>query len=547
MIFLTPVFFCLAVALASVADLTANADRLRARGKFSDALAEYSKALRQDPDNYLVLFKRGAAYMGMDGKELAAISDFSKVLAIRPGFEGALTQRAKLELKLGDLDAALRDAEQIAMGKAEGIKKDVEETKLSIEGARKALEAGALEECTQVATRGLKLSTGNAQLRLIREQCHLKSGNIRGALVDLSSLEAYGAKKERFESYVKSAKLLYYVFHEYDNALSHIQRCLRFDMDNKPCQNAFREIKQFEKKTGGSFAGLPSAEKEFPATHKVWAQAIALATEEKVDEIRNSVKEAYKELGLALDAETHSSLVMGLDETLCVAFYNAKKYKNPMAAKYCDRVLAREHPNSPAVNAEIKAHLLKVEGLIEDGDDFDAALAELNKALEIHADHPQLTAKVHEVQMLAQRAKSKDYYKVLGLARSATDREIRAAYREKSRQYHPDKYRGDMTPDQVDRKMAEVNEAYEVLSTPELKARFDRGDDPNSTDQPQQHAHHHQHAGGPFQHQFRGGQHGGGGMNQEDIFKMFFRQQQAQQQGQHRQQQPPRQKRGRRP
>lgn len=46
--------------------------------------------------------------------------------------------------------------------------------------------------------------------------------------------------------------------------------------------------------------------------------------------------------------------------------------------------------------------------------------------------------------------------------------------------YHPDKYRGDLGKDEVEKKMASINEAYEVLSNPELKERFDRGDDPNS-------------------------------------------------------------------
>lgn len=42
--------------------------------------------------------------------------------------------------------------------------------------------------------------------------------------------------------------------------------------------------------------------------------------------------------------------------------------------------------------------------------------------------------------------------------------------------------------------MASINEAYEVLSNPELRARFDRGDDPNSHEQPQFHH------GSPFGH-----------------------------------------------
>lgn len=55
--------------------------------------------------------------------------------------------------------------------------------------------------------------------------------------------------------------------------------------------------------------------------------------------------------------------------------------------------------------------------------------------------------------------------------------------------------------------MAAINEAYEVLSNPELKARFDRGDDPNSHEQQQ---HPFQQGGNPFGGGFPGGFPGGG-------------------------------------
>ena len=69
-----------------------------------------------------------------------------------------------------------------------------------------------------------------------------------------------------------------------------------------------------------------------------------------------------------------------------------------------------------------------------------------------------------------------------------------------------------MTPEDAQKKMAAVNEAYEVLSDPELKERFDRGDDPNNNEQQQGHPF----QGSPFggqQFMFRqgGGFPGGGG------------------------------------
>lgn len=63
----------------------------------------------------------------------------------------------------------------------------------------------------------------------------------------------------------------------------------------------------------------------------------------------------------------------------------------------------------------------------------------------------------------------------------ADERQIKSAYRRASKLYHPDKAaKMGFTKEEAEKKMAALNEAYEVLSDPELRARFDRGDDPNS-------------------------------------------------------------------
>jgi len=65
----------------------------------------------------------------------------------------------------------------------------------------------------------------------------------------------------------------------------------------------------------------------------------------------------------------------------------------------------------------------------------------------------------------------KDYYEILGVARTATPEEIRSAFRKKAREYHPD-----VAKDKVKgaEKFKEVNEAYEVLSDPAKRAKYDQ-------------------------------------------------------------------------
>ena len=99
----------------------------------------------------------------------------------------------------------------------------------------------------------------------------------------------------------------------------------------------------------------------------------------------------------------------------------------------------------------------------------------------------------------------RDYYEVLGVSRGASDDEIKKAYRKTAKKYHPD-----LNPDnpEAEAKFKECNEAYEVLSDPQKKARYDQfgfaGVDPNYG------------AG-----QGAGG-FGGGFGGFEDIFSSFF-------------------------
>jgi curved DNA-binding protein len=64
----------------------------------------------------------------------------------------------------------------------------------------------------------------------------------------------------------------------------------------------------------------------------------------------------------------------------------------------------------------------------------------------------------------------KDYYKILGVEKSADEKEIKKAYRRLARQYHPDVNSGDKA---AEARFKEINEANEVLSDPEKRQKYD--------------------------------------------------------------------------
>lgn len=93
----------------------------------------------------------------------------------------------------------------------------------------------------------------------------------------------------------------------------------------------------------------------------------------------------------------------------------------------------------------------------------------------------------------------RDYYEILGVSKSSSEAEIKKAYRKLAIKYHPDKNPDDKAAEE---KFKEAAEAYEVLSNPEKKQRYDQFG--------------HAGMGGAA-----GGGFGGGGMNMDDIFSQF--------------------------
>jgi DnaJ family protein C protein 3 len=469
----------------------------------------FDVAIQRDPDNYLTIFQRGATYLSL-GKNAQASRDFDKVLTIKPNFEGALLQRAKIKSRNADWNSARED--YAAAGKTDGPEiAQLEEAQGAASLAAAAEKASDWEGCVSHAGVAIMVASTSLGLRQMRARCRFERGEVLEGVSDLA--HAVQISPGSTEPYLQMSAMLFYSVGDMEKGMEQIRKCLHSDPDSKACSklyrqekqadkvmkqiNAFKEKRQFNNAVkllvgAGEKSGLIQDVKE------------AVASGKKLGRIhKNSPDELYSsliELACELYTDVLSDHTPRIVNQLTASQMNNKKRALP----YCTETL-NLNPNSlPALLSKAQREF--------DAEEYEECIRTLNHAKEHHPSAARIGQLHQKAQMHLKRSKTKDYYKVLNVPNDADDRTIKRQYRTLTKQYHPDKAVSQgVSKEQAEKKMAEINEAYEVLSDPELRARFDRGDDPNSQEQQGQPFH-----GSPFGYggggqQFFFQQGGGGG------------------------------------
>lgn len=454
-----------------LSSLIASAKTYLAAGSPRDALIYFDAAVSRDPTNYITIFQRGAAYLSL-GKSSQAFDDFDRVLQLKPDFENALLQRARLRANTADWEGALEDLEK-AGKKTSSEYTELQEARDAAAHARDAEQHSVWEACVNYANVAVLKAGSSLALRQTRAHCRFEKGDIEEGISDLAHV--LHISPSLVEPYLQMSYMLFYSLGDQERGISQIRKCLHFDPDSKPCNRLYRKEKKLLKQLQKLQDVIDS---------RKFTNAINLLVgvgDERglLDDVTGDVKEA-KEAGRihpAAPSNLHGLLV----ERTCEAYREAHMPKR--ASPYCSKALEVNPSSLPALLFKSQAAL--------DEERFDDAINMLNTAKEHHPGSKDVQSLLQKAHILLKRSKQNDYYKVLGVSRDADDRTIKRAYRQLTKQHHPDKAKSQgVTKEEAEKKMATINEAYEVLSDPELKARYDSGDDPND---------HESQRGNPFQ------------------------------------------------
>ncbi|GAA5821864.1 hypothetical protein JCM11251_004752 [Rhodosporidiobolus azoricus] len=540
-----------------LAQLLSLAQQSLASGKSHDALALYDHVLERDPQDFATLYKRATVRLatGQLGK---AKEGFLEVLAVRE-YEQAHLQLAKIQAKLAEyqearneLDTFLRAAKEKEGGldkeikEAEKLRDQVLTAQKELAAADKAFSSTPpnLDRCLASSSAALQVSPQSLHLRLLRADCALLAHDFPSAIGDLS--RASSITPTLPAHLLVRIALLSSLFTDNglsvpSDALLPLKRCLSADPDSKTCAKPLKALKKLEKELSRlrnwvdagrwteaavSIAGSSSKEGVLPVVKNLLtAYQQPIGRNAKAEE--SPLPSAERDPTLHI----HSPLLQQLTSLLCRSYVQTGSRK---ATAACDASLELDQEDTWGLVGKSEA-LMKAE-------EYEEAVRVLTAAFEATGRSDRVVLeKLQKAQRLLKQSKNKDYYKILGVSRDADAKTIKRAYRKATLKAHPDKEGGS------EEKMAELNQAYEVLSNPELRARFDAGDDPNDPTSGQGGGNPFGGgggfpfgaggAGGPIFFQQSGGG-GGGGMPFEQFFgggqqgggQQFFRQGGGQQQ-----------------
>ncbi|KAJ2080724.1 hypothetical protein H4R24_002866 [Coemansia sp. RSA 988] len=453
-------------------DYINEANSLLLRGKYRDAIRSYDTAIEKDPQNYLTYFKRATTLLTIN-RYPSAIRDFTRAIELRPDFEQAYYQRARAYAKEGSYSKAKVDLDKISDGGSTNLLEKTEKLKEAVATAQEmvgqlelAIRDKKYSECIKAASVAIRISPLDTSTIKTRASCRIAEGDLEGASADLGRLVRIHPGDLETQNLL--ADMHFLGLNETERGLEHVRACLKSDPDNKECKATYMRLRALDRKL--TKLNEDRAKSKWNTCNR------AVAPLSNKDGLLGEVDDMYASFVLAADipATLPSKLATHLAGIACEGYSHTKKWGQVL--KYCKRVLEADPEDADALGYQFDAQL-------ESGQ-LDQALGTLDRLEQVAtAESGSIRQRMQERRIKLERMKHaasrKDYYKILGISRDATQTEVKKAFRKLAHQWHPDRYRGDLPKDQVESKMADINQAYEVLMDEETRARYDQGHDPN--------------------------------------------------------------------
>lgn len=427
---------------------TINAEEYKAAGNkffkikdYPQAIKEYSKAIEADPSNATYYSNRAAALMSAN-RFIEALEDCKTADELDPNNMKILLRLGRLYTSLGRPDEALAMFDSIDPPATAKDKQAALTMQKHLRQAEEVISSGGAGSMAIYALNEAERGLGSGVDRprkwtLLRGEAHLKMGNAN-ALGEAQNvaMSLLRNNNQDPEALVLRGRILY-AQGENEKAIQHFRQALNCDPDYKEAVKWLRMVQKLERmKEEGNGA--------FKAGR--FQQAIDIYS--KTLEVDPS------------NRNTNSKVLQ--NRALCYT-----RIKNwTLAITDCDKALELDPSYTKARKTRAKA-------LGESGN-WEEAAREFKAIHDANPNEPGIARDIRNAELELKKSKRKDYYKILGIEKDATEQEVKKAYRKLAIIHHPDKNPGD---DEAAERFKEIQEAHETLSDSQKRARYDSGED----------------------------------------------------------------------
>lgn len=377
-----------------------------------------------------------------DGQYLAALNDSYRANELDPNNPKILVRMARILTSLGRAEEALSTFEKM---QPPASAKDIAPAKAMLQhiavaddalrhGTTGSMALHALDQAERLMGYG---APKPRKWQLMRAEAYLKMGNVN-ALGDAQNVAMSLLRQNPMdpEALVLRGRALY-AQGDNEKAIQHFRKALECDPEFKEAVKYLRVVQKLNRmKEDGN--------NDYKAGR--WQAAVGKYTEAlEIDPTNKG---------------TNSKILQ--NRALCLI--KLKDYAG--AIEDCERALQLEPSYTKARKTKATA--------LGAGGNWEEAVKEWKALQELDPNDQGIAKEVRKAELELKKSKRKDYYKILGIEKDANENDIKKAYRKLAIVHHPDKNPDD--PDAAER-FKDVGEAYETLSDPQKRARYDSGDD----------------------------------------------------------------------
>jgi len=408
--------------------------------QYREALSKYSEAIDLCPQCVPFYGNRSACFL-MLGQPRQALDDARTATGLDPEFSKGWTRIARCCVMLGDTVTARQALTKLASidenNNAE--QRNVEVIERMVTDSSQAYAAGDFRKALWCLDKALEVANYSITIKTSRAEClaflgrYAEASETANSVLQIDNMNADAI-------YVRG--LCLYYEDNVERAFSHFAQVLRFAPDHVRAKEIYKKAKSLKSKKEEGNTAFKAGNLE--EAYKLYSEALL------IDPCNRST-----------NAKLHFNR----------ATVAAKQKKMDECISDCDKALDLDPGYTKALLRRAKCYM--------ESEQFEEAVRDYEKVLKSDKGNMEYRQLLQEAKLELKKSKRKDFYKILGVEKTANDDEIKKAYRKRAMVHHPDRHSSASEEEKKDHetKFKEVGEAYAILSDEKKRRMYDSGQD----------------------------------------------------------------------